>query len=96
MKNKFVKAAAVLLVLCMLIPMILSGCASKGITLVSLDGYNLSENLYQLMLTQQKGKMAYAVNSEYGSYNSEQFWGMTVDMETQKTNEQYYNEKTRF
>jgi hypothetical protein len=44
------------------------------------------------MLTQQKGKMAYAINSEYGNYNSEQFWGMTIDMATQMTNEDHYND----
>ena len=83
MKNRFIKAVALALCLCMLVPMTLSGCATKGTTLLSLDKYTISENIYQLMLTQQKGKMAYAINSEYGNYNSEQFWGMTIDMATQ-------------
>ena len=91
MKNKFIKLIALVLALCALATMALSGCAAKGETLLSLDGYTFSVNLYQLMLTQQKGRMAYAINSQYGSYNSESYWGMTIDMETQMTNEDYYN-----
>lgn len=92
MKNKIIKAIAMLLSLCMLIPTVFSGCASNGKTLLSLDDYTMSVNIYQLLLTQQKGKMAYSINSEYGNYNSENFWGMTIDMATQMTNESYYNE----
>lgn len=91
MKKRLIKVIALMLSLCMIIPAALSGCGSKGETLISLDDYTLSVNLYQLMLTQQKGRMAYAINSEYGSYNSERFWGMTIDMATQMTNEEYYN-----
>ena len=92
MKNKFIKAVALALCICMIVPMTFSGCASKGETLISLDDYTISANIYQLMLSQQKGNMAYAINSEYGNYNSEKFWGMTIDMATQMTNEEYYNE----
>lgn len=92
MKNRFIKAMALALCVCMIVPMTFSGCTSKGKTLISLDDYAISANIYQLMLTQQKGKMAYSINAEYGSYNSEKFWGMTIDMATQMTNEDYYND----
>ena len=92
MKNKTIKIIACLLAICVLIPMTLSGCGRKGKTLLSLDNYKFSINLYQLMLSQQKGSMAYYLRAQYGSYNSEQFWGATIDKETQKTNEEYYNE----
>ena len=92
MKKRIIGVIACLLALCLALPFVSVGCAGKGKTLMSLDNYELSENIYQLMLTQQKGNMAYSIHSQYGSYNSEKFWGMTIDKDTQKTNEQYYNE----
>ena len=86
------KAVAILLAVCMLIPLSLAGCSSKGKTLVSLDKYKITTNIYQLMLSQQKGKMANYIYSLYRDYNSEKFWGTTIDMATQMTNEEYYNE----
>ena len=86
------KALAIVLAMCMIIPLSLAGCASNGKTLVSLDDYKISTNIYQLMLTQQKGKMASYIYSQYRDYNSETFWGTTMDMATQMTYEEYYND----
>ena len=86
------KIAVCVLACCLIIPLCLTGCSGNGKTLMSLDGHNFSVNYYQLMLTQQKGSMANWINSNYGNYNSEKFWGMTVDIETQKTNADYYEE----
>lgn len=91
-QNKIKKAVICIMIICIVLPLCLSGCSRSEKELVSLGDYGISANLYQLMLTQQKGNMAYAIHSEYGSYNSEKFWGMTIDKATQKTNEQYYNE----
>lgn len=92
MKRRIIRVAAVMLVVCMIMSASLVGCSSKGKTLVSLDKYKISTNIYQLMLSQQKGKMANYIYSQYRDYNSEAFWGMTIDMATQMTNEEYYNE----
>ena len=92
MKKRKIKIVAALLALCMIVPMSLIGCSAKGKTLVSLDDYKITTNIYQLMLSQQKGKMANYISSEYGNYNSEAFWGTTVDMATLMTNEDYYND----
>ncbi len=92
MKKIIFKAIAVVLAVCMLIPLSLAGCATKGKTLVSLDKYEITTNMYQLMLSQQKGKMANYIYSQYRDYNSEKFWGTTIDMATQMTNEEYYND----
>ena len=91
MRKNILKPIIFIVAVCLLLPLTFAGCSSKGATLLSLDDYKISENIYQLMLTQQKGKMAYAIYSEYGDYNSEKFWGMTIDMTSQITNEDYYN-----
>ena len=92
MKRRIIRVAALTLVVCMIMSASLVGCSSKGKTLVSLDEYEISTNIYQLMLSQQKGSMANAIYSQYRDYNSETFWGMTIDMSTQMTNEDYYND----
>ena len=91
-KRMIIKAVACILTCCMILPFCLSGCSNNGKTLMSLDKHKFSVNFYQLMLSQQKGAMAYEINSIYGNYNSEKFWGMTIDKETQKTNADYYEE----
>lgn len=92
LKNKIIRTVVSVLILCFVLTACLTGCSSKGKTLISLDGHTLSVNLYQLMLSQQKGMMAYSIYSEYGSHSSEKFWGMTIDMATQKTNADHYSE----
>ena len=91
-KKTVIKILVCVLTLCIVLPICLSGCSGGGKTLLSLDGNELSVNIYQLMLTQQKGNMAYAIYNEYGNYNSEKFWGMVVDADSQWTQAQYYDD----
>ena len=86
------RGIGVLLATCLLLPLSFASCSSKGKTLISLGKYEISTNIYQLMLTQQKGSMAYSIHSEYGDVNSTKFWDMTIDLKTQATNEDYYND----
>lgn len=92
LKRIMLRGLVGLLVICILLPVALVSCSSKGKTLVSLDGYEISTNIYQLMLTQQKGSMAYSIHSKYGDINSSKFWDTTIDLKTQATNEDYYND----
>lgn len=92
LKRIMLRSFVGLLAICLLLPLSLSSCSSKGKTLISLDGYEISTNIYQLMLTQQKGSMAYSIHSQYGDVNSNKFWDMTIDLQTQATNEDYYND----
>lgn len=92
MKRKLIfKVFLGFLAICLLIPTTFASCSSAGKTLLSLDGYEISTNFYKLMLTQQKGTMAYAIYNQYGDINSSVFWDTTVDYETQATNEEYFN-----
>ena len=43
-----------------------------------LDRWN-AQNLYELMLSIQKGNMAYLINYWYGDVNSPDFWGTVID-----------------
>lgn len=92
LKRIMLRSLVGLLALCLVLPLSFASCSSKGKTLVSLDGYEISTNIYQLMLTQQKGSMAYSIHSTYGDVNSNKFWDMTIDYKTQATNEEYYND----
>ena len=92
LKRKLHRNICVILAICLLLPLCLASCSSKGKTLISLDGHEISTNIYQLMLTQQKGSMAYSIHSKYGDINSTKFWDTVVDLKTQTTNEEYYND----
>ena len=92
LKETMLRGFAGILAICLLLPLAFASCSSKGKTIVSLDGYEISTNIYQLMLTQQKGSMAYSIHSQYGDINSSKFWDMTIDLKTQATNEDYYND----
>lgn len=82
---------AVILAVSLLLVFLVPSCAS-GKVLLSLGEHKITTNMYQLMLSQQKGSMANAIYSQYGDINSTRFWDMTIDLETQKTNEEHYNE----
>ena len=87
MKKTFVKVIATILALLLLaLPTV--GCSS-GEPLMTLDGEALSVNLYELMLSIQKGNMAYMINYWYGDPNSEDFWGTVID-ENSTTCDDYY------
>ena len=87
MKNQFVKALAMVLVIVMLTACLV-GCGSTQ-TLMTLDGHTLSVNLYELMLSIQKGNMAYLINYWYGDVNSPDFWGTVID-DNSTTYDDYY------
>ena len=87
MKKTLVKGFSLLLVLAMLAGAAV-GCSSQK-TLISLDGETLSVNLYELMLSIQKGNMAYMINYWYGDPNSADFWDTVID-ENNTTWDDYY------
>lgn len=82
-----VKVLATVLVLLLLMAATL-GCSS-GKALMTVDGNDMSVNLYELMLSIQKGNMAYMINHWYGDVNSEEFWGTVID-ESSTTYDDYY------
>lgn len=75
-------AAALLLVLGAV------GCGKNNV-LMRAGEDTVSLNVYELMLSIQKGNMAYAINYWYGDVNSEDFWGTVVD-EDSTTYDDYY------
>ena len=92
MKKILLRAFTLLLVLCLVLG--IAACGNRGKTLLSLkkDGISVtfSVNEYQLMLSLQKGDMAYTIRQYYGDYNSEDFWGTVVDSDGTTYND-YYN-----
>lgn len=87
MKKTGIKLLAAVLSLLMLLG-IATGCSSKN-DLLTLDGQSLSVNVYQLMLSIQKGNMAYMINYWYGDPNSADFWGTVID-DNSTTWDDYY------
>lgn len=88
MKNKILKKFLCLaLALIMLLPF--SSCGKKEENLMELEGVSMPMDVYKLMLSVQKGNMAYLINYYYGDYNSPEFWD-TVIKEPSTTNDQYY------
>ncbi len=77
MKHKFLKCAALLLAFLMLL--LPASCAAKPTPLLTLGEHSISTNIYSLMLSIQKGNMAYAIASAYGDYNSDRFWGTVIE-----------------
>ncbi|MBE6700119.1 MAG: hypothetical protein E7584_07780 [Ruminococcaceae bacterium] len=77
MKKRFIRAAAIMLVIIMLVAP-LSSCASgKKMLTLKVDGktYSISVNLYELMLSAMKGTLAaygYTKNGYTPSQNT--FW----------------------
>ena len=87
MKKLWIKGLALLTAIIMFLGAAV-GCGSSK-ALMTLDGEALSVNLYELMLSIQKGNMAYMINYWYGDVNSEQFWGTVID-ENSTTWDDYY------
>lgn len=88
MKNNFLKK-----ILCLALALILvlpfSSCGKKEKAFMELDGITLSEGVYKLMLSIQKGNMAYLINQYYGSHDSDKFWDTIVESPS-TTNDKYY------
>lgn len=87
MKTRWIKGLALLLAVVMLVGAMV-GCSSPD-PLLTLDGQSLSVNLYEFMLSIQKGNMAYMINYWYGDPNSEEFWDTVID-ENSTTWDDYY------
>lgn len=87
MKKLWIKGLALLTAIIMLLGAAV-GCGSSK-ALLTLNGASLSVNLYELMLSIQKGNMAYMIKYWYGDPNSEEFWGTVID-ENNTTWDDYY------
>ena len=88
MKKTLIKGTSLALALMLLVGAAV-GCGSSK-ALMTLDGESLSVNVYELMLSIQKGNMAYMINYWYGNPNSEEFWGTVID-ENNTTWDDYYS-----
>ena len=88
MKNNILKK-----ILCLALALVLilpfSACGKKDKAFMELDGVSLSAGVYRLMLSIQKGNMAYLINRYYGSHNSPEFWDTVVEAPS-TTNDKYY------
>ena len=87
MKRIWIKITALSLALLLLFATA-AGCSSRG-ALMTVDGSAMSVNVYELMLSVQKGNMAYMINYWYGDVNSEDFWSTVID-ESSATYDDYY------
>ena len=88
MKKRMIKALALLLALVMLLG-VAAACGASPKAVLTLGEHSLSVNVFQLMLSIQKGNMAYAIASSYGDYNSEAFWGTVIDASSTTFNDYY-------
>ena len=80
------RLVAVLLCLTLLAGAVaMTACSSKGTTLLELDGYSISTNQYQLLLSRVKASLYYAGYS----VNSTTFWDMIIDSNG-NTYDQYF------
>ncbi|MBO4212941.1 MAG: hypothetical protein J5894_02385, partial [Clostridia bacterium] len=69
----------------------LSACGNKQETGMSDERGNvITLGEYSLMGSLMKGNMAYYIRTNYGDYNSSDFWATIVDAETQITYKDYY------
>ena len=87
MKTTIVRRAlAVLLCLTLLMGAVaMTACSRKGTTLLELDGYTISVNQYQLLLSRVKASLYYAGYS----VDSTTFWDMVIDSQG-NTYDQYF------
>lgn len=88
MKKGMIKILALTLALVMLMGAFV-GCGRQEKAVLTLGEHSLSVNVFQLMLSVQKGNMAYAIASAYGDYNSEEFWGTVIDSSSTTFNDYY-------
>ena len=88
MKNKLTrKILCLALALLMVLPF--SSCGKKEKAFMELNGVTLTEGVYRLMLSVQKGNMAYLINSYYGKHDSPEFWNTIIEAPS-TTNDKYY------
>lgn len=87
--KSIVKRILVLTLACILIAVSLCGCSSKGKTLMSVDGTEMSINTYMLLLSRMKGNLA----SSYAFGNQaklDSFWDTVIDASNNGTYNKYY------
>jgi hypothetical protein len=89
MKNKRILKRIICLLLALILVLPLCACGEKEENLMELDGVSMSMGMYRLMLSIQKGNMAYLINYHYGDYNSSEFWNTVIDKNS-TTNNAYY------
>ena len=95
MKKRFLRAAAIMLVIIMLVTPLSSCAGGKKMLTLKVDGktYSISVNLYELMLSAMKGTLAaygYTKNGYTPSQNT--FWDImdTYDGKIMETSDSYY------
>ena len=87
--KSIVKRILVLTLACILIVVGVCGCSSKGKTLMSVDGTEMSINTYMLLLSRMKGNLA----SAYAFGNQaklDSFWDTVIDASSGGTYNKYY------
>ena len=89
MKTTFTRRAlAVLLCMTLLLGAVaMTACSRKGDTLLELEGYTISVNQYQLLLSRVKASLYYAGYS----VDSATFWDMVIDSEGNTYDEYFRN-----
>ncbi len=86
MKNKIIRAAA--LALCILtLACTLAGCAERGASVLTLDGYEINENMYNYWLASYKSYLLYMYGQDS---DSSDFWN--IEVADGMTAEDYGNE----
>ncbi len=76
---------------CMLILMCFTGCSSRGKKLMEIENTDMTVNMYMLLLSRMKGKLAssYAFGSQA---IKDSFWDTVIDVSTGQTYNDYYTD----
>ena len=84
-----IKKIFILTLACVMILTSMVGCSSRGKTMIELGDSEISVNLYMLLLSRMKGKLASAYSfGEKALYDS--FWDTVMDASTGQTYNDYY------
>lgn len=84
-----IKKLFLLTLACVMILTSMVGCSSRGKTMIELGDSEISVNLYMLLLSRMKGKLASAYSfGEKALYDS--FWDTVMDASTGQTYNDYY------
>ena len=93
MKRTFVRIIAVALLLAVILPAAVSCSTNRQAVMKSEGDKNIiSLAMYSLIASLMKGSVAYYVRSNYGDYNSSNFWDAVINGDTQMTYKEYYTE----
>ncbi len=86
MKSKFKRILALMLA-CIILTVGLVGCSSTGKRFMKLDGSEITENMFMLLMSRMKGTLAASMGSKV---NTNSFWDIVVDAKTGQTYDDYY------